>query len=313
MGINVLSLFDGMSCGQLALERAGIKVDNYYASEIDKYAIQITQKNFPLTHQLGDVFNIDYSSLPKIDLVLCGFPCTTFSIAKRDREISIEGDGGKLFMEGVKAIKTLNPKYFLFENNHSIHKNVKEAVSEMLGVDFIMINSASLSAQQRKRCYWTNIPGVTQPEDKGIILNDILDGAIGYQDKAHTLTASYNGAVIWNSLERSQRSMVAIPVDTIRLGHLNSGGQGDRIYSVKGKSVCLSANGGGRGAKTGLYKIDLPDGDYYIRKLSPIECERLQTIDDDFSKGVSTTQRLKMIGNGWTVDVIFHIMKNMNF
>lgn len=209
-----------------------------------------------------------------------------------------------------------------------------------------MINSALLSAQQRKRCYWTNIPGVTQPEDKGILLKDIIVSGVPWQDKSYCITASYRPSfkdnickhrktmiaepIIINSSSDKSRTlkaqygrtglanavrtdsfgatMVAVPV---RIGEFGKGGQGQRIYSVYGKSVSLSANGGGQGAKTGLYKIDLPDGDYIIRKLYPIEAERCQTLPDDYTAGISDTQRYKCIGNGWTVDVIAHILKNM--
>ena len=211
-------------------------------------------------------------------------------------------------MEFVRALQESECRYFLYENNNSIHQNIKDFISEMLGVQPIMINSALVSAQQRKRCYWTNIPGVCQPEDKGILLKDILESGISWQDKSYCMTASYDGAVFWNTMQRSQRSMIAEP---IRVGQYGNGGQGQRIYSVRGKSVTLSANGGGQGAKTGLYKIDLPDGDYIIRKLTPVEAERLQTLPDNYTEGISNTQRYKCIGNGWTVDVIAHILKGI--
>lgn len=306
--MNVLGLYDGISAGQEALNRLGINYDKYYASEIDKYAIKVTQNNYPNTIQLGDIYNINYNDLPKIDLILGGSPCTHWSIAKKDRETTCDGIGFDLFMQYVKAVEICKPKYFLYENNYSIHKDIKQAISEKLGVKPIMINSALVSGQQRKREYWTNIPIVTQPTDKEILLKDILESGIPYQEKSHVLTASYNGAVIWNSLERSQRSMIAEPV---RIGQIGKGGQGDRIYSVNGKSVCLSANGGGRGAKTGLYKIDLPDRYYHIRKLTPVECERLQTFPDNYTAGISNTQRYKCLGNSWTVDVIAHIIKGV--
>lgn len=306
--MNVLGLFDGISCGQVALRNLGITDLNYYSSEIDKYAIQVTQRNFPETIQLGNVYDIDYSKLPKIDLVLGGSPCTHWSIAKRDRETTSSGIGFDLFMQYVKAVRTLKPKYFLYENNFSIHKDIKDAISKELQVEPIVINSALVSAQQRKRCYWTNIPNVTQPEDKNILLSDILDDAITYQDKSYCLTSSYNGAILWNTLERKQRSMAFIPV---RIGHFGKAGQAQRIYSVHGKSVNIVGNGGGQGAKTGLYKIDLPDGDYFVRKLSPVECERLQNLADGYTDGISKAQRYKCIGNGWTVGVIEHILKNM--
>lgn len=280
------------------------------------------------------------------DLLIGGSPCTFWSIAKAGRETTPDGEGGKLFMQYVRALKESQCKYFLYENNYSIHKDIKAFISEQLGVEPIMINSALVSAQQRKRCYWTNIPNVTQPDDKGILLKDILENGTGWQDKSYCVTSSYDGAVLWNTLERKQRTMVAVPINadkdgksrtikaqygrtsianivrddnlaasdaTIRLGHIGkSDGQANRVYSVKGKSVCIQSQSGGGGAKTGLYKIDLPDGDYIIRKLTPVECERLQTLPDDYTEGISNTQRYKCIGNGWTVDVIAHIISNLN-
>ena len=311
--MKVLSLFDGISCGMVALERAFREREResieYHAYEIDKYAIQVSKKNYPQIIHHGDVFEADFTEYKGFDLLIGGSPCTYWSAAKRNRETTPDGEGGKLFMEYVRALKESGCKYFLYENNYSIHQNIKEFISEQLGVQPIMINSALVSAQQRKRCYWTNIPNVTQPVDKGILLKDILERGTGWQDKAYCLTASYNGVVLWNTLERKQRTMVAEP---IRIGHYGNGGQGQRIYSVRGKFVTLSANGGGQGAKTGLYKIDLPDGDYIIRKLTPVECERLQTLPDNYTESISNTQRYKCIGNGWTVDVIAHIISNLN-
>lgn len=306
--MNVLGLFDGISCGQVALRNLGISDLTYYASEIDKYAVQVTQRNFPDTIQLGNVYEIDYSKLPKIDLILGGSPCTHWSISKRNRETTSEGIGFDLFMQYVKAIETLQPKYFLYENNFSIHKDIKDAITRELKVEPIMINSSLVSAQNRKRYYWTNIPNVQQPKDKNILLSDILDNAITYQDKSYCLTSSYNGAILWNSLERKQRSMV---FESVRLGHFGKGGQAQRIYSIQGKSVNIVANAGGQGGKTGLYKIDLPDGDYFVRKLSPTECERLQNLADGYTDCISKAQRYKCLGNGWTVGVIEHILRNM--
>ena len=308
VGLRVLSLFDGISCGMVALERAGMNVERYDAFEIDKYAIKVSEKNYSQIVHHGDVFSGNFADFKGYDLLLGGSPCTYWSIAKTGRETSPDGMGGKLFMEYVHALRESGCKYFLYENNNSIHQNIKDFISEQLGVHPIMINSALLSAQQRKRCYWTNIPGVCQPEDKGILLKDILESGISWQDKSYCMTASYNGAVFWNTMQRSQRSMID---ERIRVGQYGNGGQGRRIYSVRGKSVTLSANGGGQGAKTGLYKIDLPDGDYIIRKLTPVEAERLQTLPDNYTEGISNTQRYKCIGNGWTVDVIAHILKGI--
>ena len=310
--MKVLSLFDGISCGMAALERAGINVERYDAFEIDKYAIKVSEKNYPQIVHHGDVFGGNFADFEGYDLLLGGSPCTYWSIAKNGRETTPDGTGGKLFMEYVRALRESECRYFLYENNNSIHQNIKDFISEMLGVQPIMINSALVSAQQRKRCYWTNIPGVCQPKDKGILLNDILESGVAWQDKSYCMTAAYNGAIFWNTLQRSQRSMIAEPVGVAqRVGQYGSGGQGQRIYSVRGKSVTLSANGGGQGAKTGLYKIDLPDGDYIIRKLTPVEAERLQTLPDNYTEGISKTQRYKCIGNGWTVDVIAHILKGL--
>ncbi len=311
--MKVLSLFDGISCGRLALERANLPVKRYDAFEIDKYAIAVSKNNFPDIVHHGDVFKGDFKKFKGYDLLIGGSPCTYWSVAKKGRETTADGEGFRLFMEFVRALKESQCRYFIYENNYSIHQNIKAEISEKLGVQPIMINSALVSAQNRKRCYWTNIPSVIQPQNKGILLKDILESGIGWQDKSYCMTASYNGAVFRNTLERKQRTMVAEPViKPIRVGEYGKGGQGQRIYSVYGKSVSLTANGGGQGAKTGLYKIDLPDGDYIIRKLTPVEAERLQTLPDNYTMGISNTQRYKCIGNGWTVDVIAHILGGLH-
>lgn len=357
--MRVLSLFDGISCGMLALERAGIPVESYDAFEIDKYAIKVSENNYPNIVHHGDVFNGDFTQFKGYDLLLGGSPCTYWSIAKKGRETTSDGMGFRLFMEYVRALRESECKYFLYENNYSIHQNIKDEISKHLGVQPIMINSALVSGQNRKRCYWTNIPNVTQPEDKGILLADVLENGMPWQDKSYCMTARYQGAIFSNTLERKQRTMVAVPIGAaqrgrytqtgsrskkaeggteqfieirkdnksnclttvqkdslvctpVRVGQYGKGGQGQRIYSVVGKSVTLSANGGGQGAKTGLYKIDLPDGDYIIRKLTPIESERLQTLPDSYTAGISNTQRYKCIGNGWTVDVIAHILGGLH-
>lgn len=356
--MKVLSLFDGISCGMVALERSGIKVDRYVAYEIDKYAIQVSEKNYPQIEHKGDVFGANFKEYKGYDLLIGGSPCTYWSIAKKGRETTSNGMGFRLFMEYVRALRESECRYFLYENNYSIHQNIKDEISKCLGVEPIMINSALLSAQNRKRCYWTNILNVTQPDDLGIMLSDVLENGVPWQDKSYCMTSSYNKAGLYNTLERKQRTMVAVPVGAaqrgrytqtgsrnkkaeggteqfieirkdnksnclttvqkdslvctpVRIGQYGKGGQGQRIYSVHGKSVTISANGGGQGAKTGLYKIDLPDGDYIIRKLTPIEAERLQTLPDNYTEGISNTQRYKCIGNGWTVDVIAHIFKHL--
>ena len=303
--MRVLSLFDGISCGRVALERANILVEDYAAFEIDKYAIQISDKNYHQIRRFGDVFDGNFAQFKGYDLLMGGSPCTYWSIAKKGRETEIGGEGWRLFMEYVRALRESGARWFLYENNYSIHQRIKDAISRELGVQPIMINSALVSAQTRKRCYWTNIPDVVQPADKGIMLADIIDNAVPWTGKSYCLTANYAGATLKNTLERHQRTMVAEP---IRIGDIGSTGQAHRVYSVRGKSVALSTGRGGQGSGTGLYKIDLPDGDYIIRKLSPVECERLQTLPDGYTDCVSDAQRYKCLGNGWTVDVISHIL-----
>lgn len=255
-----------------------------------------------------------------IKLLLGGSPCTYWSIAKTSgRETEPCGTGWELFRNYIIAKEKFNPDFFLYENNKSVAEAIKGRIRQELnvwdgttsmndsGIRYIEINSALVSAQQRKRFYVHNCGAVNQPDDRGIILKDVIDSGMTWQNKSCCLTASYQGAVFSNTLERKQRTMIAEPV---RIGQIGKGGQGQRIYSVHGKSVTLSANGGGQGAKTGLYKIDLPDGDYIIRKLTPVEAERLQTLPDDYTAGISDTQRYKCIGNGWTAEVIIHILKS---
>lgn len=354
--MKVLSLFDGISCGRLALERAGIKVEKYYASEIDKYAIQIAQKNYPDTIQVGDVTKLNYLELLDVDMVIGGSPCQDLSIAKQNRE-GLRGARSGLFWKYVEALEVIRPKYFLLENVASMRNEDRDAITETLRkiypeTECIMINSALVSAQQRKRYYWTNWH-VEQPQDKGILLKDILESDCGFpaamrtrEDelgkfkrletkddyKANSLTSVQTDSMVAEPITNRSLNNLRIPNEKAncllssswkgaqangmtnvpeRVGQLGKGGQGERIYSIRGKSVCLNANGGGLGAKTGLYKVDLPDGDYIIRKLTPVECERLQTMPDGWTGGASNTQRYKMLGNGWTVDVIAHIFKGL--
>ena len=306
--MKVLSLFNGISCGMLALERAGIFVSEYVSYEIDKYANQITAKNYPKIKQHGDVIGADFTKYKGFDIVMGGFPCQDLSIAKRERE-GLEGKRSRLFWELVRAIHEVQPKYFLVENNYGMPKDAMQTITDTLGVQPVMINSALVSAQNRKRLYWTNIPNITQPDDKHILLKDILESGISPANKAYCLTKSYShGLAVFHDIKKKTRTFIAEP---IRLGQIGNGGMAQRIYSVNAKSVTLKGGGGGQGANTGLYKLDLPDGDYVIRKLTPIECERLQTLPDNFTEGISNTQRYKTIGNGWTADVIAHILSHI--
>lgn len=320
--MKVLSLFDGISCGRLALERAGIPVEKYYASEIDKYAIAVAQKNYPDTIQIGDINTVHFTDFMDVDLIIGGSPCQDLSIAKQNRE-GLRGARSGLFWRYVDALATIRPKYFLLENVASMRNEDRDAITATLKkiypeTECIMINSALVSAQQRKRYYWTNWH-VEQPQDKGILLKDILESAGDFPATPITKRSMSNlrtpdekaNCLLSTSWKGAQANgMTNVPE---RIGNLEGrgNGQANRIYSVRGKSVCLGANGGGGGAKTGLYKVDLPDGDYIIRKLTPVECERLQTLPDGWTDGVSNTQRYKAIGNGWTVDVIAHILKGV--
>lgn len=306
--IKVLSLFDGISCARVALQQAGIPVGVYYASEIDKYAMQISRKSYPDIVQLGGVTTVtkdliaSYQGLPEIDLLIGGSPCQDLSIAKAGRK-GLSGDRSGLFWEYVRILKEVKPKYFVLENVASMPKEAKAVITEALGVEPIMIDAALVSAQRRKRLFWTNIPNVVQPEDRGIFLKDILeDGDVPFTkygvEKMKSNTVRTGG--------RSSGVDDKHNWNTIRIGQIGNGGQGDRIYSIDGKSVNLSANGGGRGAKTGLYFIN-----GYIRKLTPIECERLQSLPDNYTEGVSNTQRYKCLGNAFNVEVVAHILKNI--
>jgi len=273
---NVLSLFDGMSCGQLALDTLGVKVGNYFASEIDSHAMQIAKKNYPNTKHIGSVLDVKGSDLPKIDLLIGGSPCQSFSNA---------GDGSgmdgksKLFWEFVRVLKETKPTYFLLENV-KMKKEWEKIITDTLGVEPIAINSRLLTAQNRPRLYWTNIPNVVQPIDRGLVLKDILEDQVDEKfylsDKAiDYMSRLRNGKPRWEY-------------------HTNP---------VDGKSACLTANMF-KGVPYGVIKEKM-------RRLTPIECERLQSVPDNYTEGVSNTQRFKMLGNGWTIDVIAHILNEM--
>lgn len=303
--MNVLSLFDGMSCGQIALRKAGIDYDNYFASEIDKYAMQVTKDNFPNTVHLGDVTKIDFKSFSNIDLLIGGSPCQGFSFA--GKQLNFNDPRSALFFEFVRALKETSPKYFLLENV-VMKQEYQDVISEQLGVKPVFINSSMFSAQTRKRLYWTNIP-ILPFEDKGIVLADIIEHGLVDRDKSYCILANYfKGTNLENYLNKKRFQVVFEKSDKpIRLGAVSKS-MGTRVYHESGKSVCLSALGGGWGAKTGLYHDD-----YCIRKLTVLECKRLQTVPEDYKMEVSNTQAYKMLGNGWTVDVIAHIFDGINF
>lgn len=305
--MNVLSLFDGISCARVALDRAGIPVNCYLASEIDKNAIKISEKNYPDIIRVGSVVDLEIEG--QIDLLIGGSPCQDLSIAKKDRK-GLEGDRSGLFWEYVRIKNECKPQWFILENVASMPKADKDIITKEMGVDPVMFNASLVSAQSRKRLFWTNIP-FDLPEDRGILLKDILqpDGEVDermvVKGKSYCLTATYchqtpteNG--IKNSIERKHRTMV-------KVGHIgNNDAQANRVYDTDGKSCTLSAHGGGLGAKTGLYETNEK-----IRKLTPIECERLQGLPDNYTEGVATTNRYKCLGNAFNVDVIAHILSRV--
>ena len=285
--INVLSLFDGISCGQIALEKAGIEIENYFASEIDKYAIQITMANYPNTKQLGDVRNVTANQQPKIDLLIGGSPCQGFSFAGAG--LNFEDERSKLFFEFVRLKNELKPKYFLLENV-KMKKEYEDIITGYLGVKPLRINSSLVSAQNRERLYWTNISISSLPQNKNICIGDIVGV---------------------NVLEKSDKVIIVKNIYPKK-------GQNGNVYALKGKCKTLSAGVGIKGNGIGSSnapKIESINADGW-RKLSPLECERLQTVPDGYTKYVSDTQRYKALGNGWTVDVIsfiFSFLRGENF
>jgi DNA-cytosine methyltransferase len=318
--MNVLSLFDGISCGYVALKRNQIPVKKYQACEIDKYAIKVSQTNHPDIEHLGDVCKIGI--VPNLDLLIGGSPCQDLSIAKKDRK-GLDGERSGLFWQYVRILKESKPKYFILENVASMPKEAKQIITEALGVEPIMINASLVSAQSRKRLFWTNIPVQGLPKDKNIFIKDILEIPI--------------------QSEYSKNK-------PIKLGHIgnggsnNQGGQAHRVYSPDGKTVTLGSSGAGLikigrdigrrlkdgvradndktipierrielrtddkcGTLTSVTKDNLVVGEE-IRKLTPIECERLQGLPDNYTEGVSITQRYKCLGNAFNVDVICFIL-----
>jgi len=308
--MNVLSLFDGMSCGQIALNRAGVKYDKYFASEVDKYAIKVAQANYPHTHHMGDVKQVQKSYFidDPIDLLMGGSPCQGFSVA--GKQLDFNDPRSKLFFEFVRLKESLKPKYFLMENV-PMKQESQDIISRYLDVKSVMINSSLFSAQNRKRLYWTNIPFDIPTDDKGTILQDILEDGIANEamtnqdGKAHCITARYNGAVWWNSIQRKQRTMVQVG----EADNIKGFDSIKRIYSPNGKAPTLTTMQGGH--REPKVAIDLQSNGMQWRKLTPVECERLQTVPDNYTNHVSNSQRYKMLGNGWTIDVIAHILRGI--
>ena len=296
--MNVLSLFDGMSCGQIALERAGIKYENYFASEIDKYAMQVTKQNYPNTKHIGDVTKVKGADLPKIGLLIGGSPCQGFSFA--GKQLNFDDPRSKLFFEFVRLLEETKPKYFLLENV-KMKKESQDIINKYLGVEPIMINSNLVSAQNRVRYYWTNIPNLTLPEDKNILLKDVLE------DKK-AIVGARRGRYLVDGIRQDGKMLTAgktkqyLEIRTDEKSNCLTTVQKNNIV-IRDKSKCVRS--GGRGSYD-RHEWDSVDKDH-TRKLTVLECERLQTVPDNYTDCVSDTQRYKMLGNGWTVDVIAHI------
>jgi DNA-cytosine methyltransferase len=372
--MKVLSCFDGMSCGQIAFERAGIPIEKYYASEIDKYAIAVTMANYPDTVQLGSITEWPTWNIEKPDIIIGGSPCQGFSFA--GKQLNFEDDRSKLFFVFVDILKHYKPKYFLLENV-VMKKEHNDVISGILGeiypecvqqtelfrtgrLEPIQINSALVSAQNRQRLYWTNIPGIKQPEDKEILLNDIIETGLRCDSrnkggknlvntdiqKSHSLMAREykgignfqasavvvtGGRITGRNPENPKSRKAGLPTEQmleikedgkencistvykdslcIEIGKADINGNDSikRVYSTDAKSPTLTAIQGGN------QEPKISQDNITWRKLTPIECERLQTVPDDYTNHVSNSQRYKMLGNGWTVDVIAHIFKNIEY
>ena len=349
--MNVLSLFDGMSCGRLALERAGFPVTNYFASEIDKYAIEVAKANYPDTVHLGDVTGVKAHKngdlfVPldrgyKIDLLIGGSPCQGFSWA--GKRLNFDDPRSALFFEYVRLLRELKPRWFLLENVNMKQEH-QDVITEHLGVKPVRINSNLVSAQNRDRLYWTNIPVRSMPENKRVYLKDILENGFTDRDKSHCIDANYfKGGNLKSYFQKNRRQLVFDFADDNGLqlageADLKGHGYNRRVYHPDGKAPTLCANSGGnlepkilqvpRGKNKGGIKAEdgkvptlsgsswehnnfLAVDDMKWRKLTPIECERLQTVPDGYTAHVSNTQRYRMLGNGWTVDVICHLLEGM--
>ena len=383
--MNVLSLFDGMSCGQIALKKLGIPVKNYFASEIDKFAIKVAKANFPDMIHLGDVKEVWVSNsyegaiggspcttgiehegeTHKIDLLIGGSPCQGFSFA--GKQLNFDDPRSQLFFEYIRLLKALKPKYFMLENV-KMSKQSQQIITDYLGVEPVEINSNLVSAQNRRRLYWTNIPVDGVPEDKGIVLADILEDGYTDRDKSYCLDASYykggGASNVRLYFEKSRRQIVfgsgmkvlgtatdvkgarivnrrldengtrkdydrtIEPVARLELRKDDKGGclttvQKDSVLAFP--KILQRARGFNKGGLKALdgktptistsawehnNHLTLDEGTTW-RKLSPVECERLQTVPDGYTDHVSNTQRYKMLGNGWTVDVVKHLFKGL--
>jgi DNA-cytosine methyltransferase len=311
--MNVLSCFDGMSCGQIALNKVGVKYDNYYAAEIDTHAIKVTGANYPNTIQLGDVTKIKAKDLPQIDLLIGGSPCQGFSFA--GKQLNFNDPRSKLFFEFVRLLDELKPKYFLLENV-KMKKEFEDIITFYMGVAPLEINSKLISAQGRKRLYWTNIDeyngffGPGQPERKDIILKDILQQDVPDEyyidlDRIEKLLDAGIETFTFRNTNKRLNKIHQLNKTNLKF-HGTSASQSNRIYDINGKAPCLVTSN----SDFIIFEGEV-NGELKFRRITPIEAERLQTVPDNYTNHVTKNQRYHMLGNGWTVDVIAHIFKNL--
>ena len=284
--MNVLSLFDGMSCGQLALERASVKYNNYFASEIKPIAIKVAKQNYPNTIHIGDVTKLDLSRLPKIDLLIGGSPCQDFSILKA-KGLGLEGDKSKLFYEYLKILKETKPKYFLLENV-KMKKESEQQLNEYLGIEGLHINSELVSYQKRPRIYWTNIPGACVPKDRNINFQDFKETNYDVC-KIYKLNNTPSRIKMWNNGKKRSSELKSCA----NITHSN-------------KVFCLTRKQD-RSPNSGLIEFD-----DFCRFLTRQELEKAQTVPVGYTNSVSYNQAQDLLGDGWTIEVIAHLFQGLN-
>jgi DNA-cytosine methyltransferase len=313
--MRILSLFDGIACARVALERLGIPVDAYYASEIDPKSMAVASKRWPDIVQTGDVAKLSAPDFPDIDLLIGGSPCTNLSIA--GDKSGLEGTESKLFFEFLRLRNECRPRHWLLENVWSMHGGVRKRMDELVGAQSRCLNSSIWTAQFRKRIYWTDLPEMPAPTSLGLTVADIMEPHDQVSPKLRLDTPQGIAPT-----EKMSKGQYADRYKTVKVFDIGRGRQGERIYSIHGKSVTLTAGGGGPGSKTGTYYI----GDYAsfpadpkeimakCRRLAPVEAERLQGAPDGYTyvEGVtSDTDRYKMLGNGFTVPAIMFLLEPM--
>lgn len=300
--MKVLSLFDGMACGMIAMNLAGVDVESYDAYEIDKYAVKTAQHNFPMIREHGDVFVADFTQYEGIDFMVGGSPCTYWSIAQtKNRETVASGIGWELFSQYVRALHEAKPKYFIYENNKSMSNVIRDSIREVFGFEEICINSALVSAQNRNRYYWVGKYNpetdwydkviIHQPTDKGVLLKDIVDGNFyglwsDYNNSTHYDKSWCMGTGILTNRSTTHQQVI---VKNVTIKKIKKGGQKEKNYLINGSVDAVKP---------------------YVRNFTIEECKKLQTVPEWFSFPVSKTQAAKQLGNGWTCEVIAHLIRS---